>query len=77
MSTYYPASRLDEFDSARGLYEPQAYDALDELAETSDLILYQIEDDVRTCPACRGRCYTSDYEDEPCSFCNGDGVVPN
>ena len=68
---------MDEFDSDRGLYEPQAYDALDELAETSDLILYDEVDDVRTCPACRGRSYADDFDTVPCDVCFGDGVVPN
>jgi hypothetical protein len=67
---------LDEFDSARGLYEPQDHYVAD-YDETSDLIAYQIEDDVRTCPACRGRCYEDAFEDDPCSVCFGDGVVPN
>ena len=77
MSTYYPASRLDEFDSARGLYEPQPEVYPEDYDDMSDLIEYAPEDNVRTCPACRGRCYEGDFDSIPCEMCNGDGVVPN
>jgi hypothetical protein len=76
VSTYYPNTRMDEFDSARGLYEPQAVPYPEDY-DISDLVEYPPEDDVRTCPACRGRCYESDYDDIPCRECGGDGVVPN
>jgi hypothetical protein len=77
LSTYYPPSRLDEFNSARGLYEPQLQPYPEDYDDTSDLIEYAPEDNVRTCPACRGRCYEDDFDSIPCEMCNGDGVVPN
>jgi hypothetical protein len=78
-STNYANTRLDEFDSARGLYyEPRYPDqGDDDMLDVSDLVDYVEEDDVRTCPACRGRCYEDDFDSIPCGTCNGDGVVPN